>query len=185
MKKNIYKINIGGFTLVEMLVALMIFVIVLAITGGVYTTFVQKQRDQLGQQNVQQDVLNFFDMLEREIRTSYGETFPDASNTSLNSLSFNNQNGDTGRVTYSKNANNQIERSEDGGPGLVVTSNRTYVKDLKFLVPSKSILSDDGTYLTGMPTRVTVLVNACVDKDNVSCFSTQTSLSVRQFKPMP
>jgi len=179
MKKN------NGFTLVEMIVALSIFVIITAIVGGVYVTFVQKQRDQLGQQNVQQDIQNFFDILEREVRTSYGETFPDASNTIHSSLQFNNQNGSGTEVSYSKNADNKIERAVNGGSGVAITSDRTFVKDLKFMIPSKSNASADGTYLVDMPTRVTVLVTACVDKDANGCFSTQTSLSVRQFKPMP
>lgn len=170
-------INNRGFTLVEMLVSLAIFVIVTAIVGGIYTTFVQKQRDQLGQQNVQQDIQNFFDTLEREVRTGYGDKFAIISG----SLVFNNQ--ESLEVTYAKNGSNQITRNN-----TPITSDRTYVKELKFLVPSTSTKVDDGSgysYLAGVPTRVTVLVEACVDISGKNCLSTQTSLSIRQFKPMP
>lgn len=176
MKKNIVMRKNAGFTLVEMLVSLAIFIIVTAIVGSIYTTFVQKQRDQLGQQNVQQDVQNFFDTLEREVRTGYGDTFPSATNVSASSLTFKNQ--EKIDVTYKLDAANKIERNN-----VVITSGRTYIEKLQFIVPSKSVKSSDGLYLTGMPTRVTVLVRACADKAGNGCFSTQTSLSVRQFTP--
>jgi prepilin-type N-terminal cleavage/methylation domain-containing protein len=186
MKNNIAMKKINGFTLVEMLVSLAIFVTIIAIVGGIYTTFVQKQRDQLGMQNVQQDVQNFFDTLEREVRTGYGDQFA-LSPAPTPSLHFFNQ-GQI-EVTYDKSGG-KITRKEASGTPVAITSDRTWIQELKFIVPSKS----DGTtsvfnggvpYLTGMPTRVTVLVKACVDKDEYHCISAQTSLSVRQLGPMP
>jgi len=181
MNINILKNKIGGFTLVEMLVSLAVFVIVTAIVGGIYTTFVQKQRDQLGMQNVQQDVQNFFDTLEREIRTGYGDTFVVNNTATSSSLVFNNQEKDS--VEYGwDNTENKVKRG-----GASITSDRTYIQQLNFIVPSISVAAGDATYsyLTGPSTRVTVLVKACVDKADNNCLSTQTSLSIRQFKPMP
>jgi prepilin-type N-terminal cleavage/methylation domain-containing protein len=189
MKKNITKNKIGGFTLVEVLVSLAIFVIVTVIVGGTYMTFVQKQRDQLGMQSVQQDVQNFFDTLEREVRTGYGDVDEngegDKVETNGGYLRFKNQGGNY--VMHRTNPQHQIIRST--GTPEVVSSDRTYIQELKFSVPNvagrKSDFNDGINYLYGMPTRVTVFVKACVDKPDNNCFTAQTSLSFRQLKPAP
>lgn len=180
MRKNVAINKINGFTLVEMLVSLAIFVIVLAIVGSTYMTFVKKQREQLGQQNVQQDIQNFFDTLEREIRTGFGDT---VVVNSSGSLTFYNQ--EKVSVTYMQ-AGGKIKRREFGGSADTITSDRTWIDQFKFIVPSASVKTTDSggnSYLTGMATRITVLIKACVDKAGNSCFSTQTSLSVRQLTP--
>jgi len=189
MKKNTMTKKIRGFTLVEILVSLAIFIIVTAIVGGIYTMLVQKQRDQLGMQNVQQDIQNFFDTLEREVRTGYGEEFSLVSGD-VHFLNITNQNGLAVWYNVYKPLPGggissdvyQIWRWQ-GGDVKPITSGRTYIESLRFIIPSKSSSTGSPSYLVGPSTRVTVLVKACVDKPGNSCILAQTSLAVRQLTP--
>lgn len=64
-----------GFTLIEMIVAVGIFVIILQIVAGAYGRFVSIEREGIGQQEMQEDIRLFLQLFNREARTGFGNTF--------------------------------------------------------------------------------------------------------------
>lgn len=83
-----------GFTLFELLVAASVFIVLVGLAGGIFSFYVQKNRDQQATQRVQQDLQNFVEVIDREIRTGYGHTFSTHGVlTGSNILSLVNQRG--------------------------------------------------------------------------------------------
>lgn len=175
-----------GFTLVEVLVAVAIFASVMAVAGSVFVGFVSKQRVQLRQYALQQDIFNFFDMLDREIKTGYGDTFDPNSNV----LSFYNQTQNKTAVpSPNKKSSYRMQNGaivyQLGGDSEKITSNNTEIKSLKFTLSDTKPTVLNGS-LVGSPMRVTVSLKAC-PKDGAAteCVDVQTTITCRQVLPHP
>ncbi len=67
--------NQSGFTLIEMIIAVGIFVLVLQVVAGAYGRFVRVEREGIGQQEMQEDVRLFLQLFNREARTAFGNTY--------------------------------------------------------------------------------------------------------------
>src|SRR5436190_24402116 len=102
----------SGFTLIELIVSVGIFAMLLIVITGIVARYFAAERIAIAQQNLQEDVRFAVEMMAREIRTSYGDTFilPDGTGQALTLV---NQNGVC--VEYRLNTDTkQIERSEGG-----------------------------------------------------------------------
>lgn len=183
-----------GFTLVELMVASAIFIGVLAFVGGAFSLFVGKQRAQINQQILQTEIQNFFEVIERDVKTSYGETFPDydASSARHSEITFMNQEQKFAQGTpveskyqlKTSNGTGRIVFFDKAGNEVALTSDRIDIKGLNFKWNKPQTLSGDQRYLTGSALRLTAVVNACVKDDAQSCVVVQSTMSSQQTKPL-
>lgn len=194
--KRVFCFKTAGLTLIEIVVAIGVFVMLLALVGGTYLTMVRIQGEQFQVQHVIGDIDNFFDILDREIRTGYGNTFEEQGGV----LELVNQHGDC--VEY-KLAGGGIQRTQFEDWNSVarscsgsitsttsITSRRTNIEELSFVpVQETSVETVDNQEVTwGRQGRVTVFVGACPEdldvtswRDDGRCVATQTTVTSRQF----
>lgn len=182
-----------GFTLLELVVAATIFLVLLSVIGGMFATLVRGQRSRLGQTTLLGDVQTFLELLEREVRTGYGNTFRCAASNPTSSvlecagpsLVFTNQ--ERTEVTYALNGT-AIERREGAGAPYAITGRTVEVRHLLFSVAQSG--SDPGTppqfpVLTERQGRVTIRIRVCPrGVGDMRCMVMQTSLTSRQYGPV-
>lgn len=181
----------AGFSLVELVVAAAIFGSVLVFVGGSFSLFVGKQRAQINQQQLQQEIQNLFDILGREVKTAYGETFPVYSGPA-ESVSFMNQeqkyNATKVESIYqlgSSGGYGKVLMSNDGGINMfALTSDTIDVKSLKFIWSKPETPTTERPYLWGTSTRLTVAIKACVKGDDNSCVIVQDTMASQQLNPL-
>lgn len=97
-----------GFTLIEIVVAMGIFSILLLIMLGIFSRSTFIQRRDIAEQKLQEDIRFALELLSREARTGYGNTFTTAIGDS-SSVYFANQNSVC--VNYRKTSET-LERAE-------------------------------------------------------------------------
>ncbi len=158
----------GGFTLIEMMVAVSIFVVIITVslTSILNVSNIQKKTAAFRAIN---DNLNFaIEKMAREIRT--GSDYCAQPCTSPSSFNFTNSDG-VG-VKYSL-INNKIEVSYGGGDFLPVTSSEVVIEKLLFVVRG------DGP--DGLQPLVTIIISGYSgDKKTVkSQLNIQTTVSQR------
>jgi len=167
-----------GFTLLEVVVASAIFGVLIVLISGIFVSMVKGNRERLGQQVLQQDIQNFFETLDREARTGFGDTFTASSS---DTLEFKNQALE--EVTYTLDS--------AGGVGIVkrsgteLTSSKTDVRELAFYADAATA---DGDILTKLG-MITVSLYACPaatpSGEDSGCIRFQTTVTSRQSKPAP
>lgn len=119
----------SGFTIVELLVAMSIFVIILTIAVGVFVSALRNQRLLTEQMAVNNNAALVLEQMAREMRTGYN--FPPAIGACSDSITFtNSQKGDN--ATYALLAGG-ITRTE-GGVTKTLTASDVVVKNLCFRV---------------------------------------------------
>ncbi len=139
----------SGFTVLELVVAMGIFITLMGIISGIFVGSIRSQRT-LVELIAANDTANLaLEQITREIRTgrefcipaSLPATLPGSCSGTLNQsniLAFQNANGAT--VVY-RLENNVIERSENGGAigtFFSLTGNRVFVEKLQFYIVSES-----------------------------------------------
>ncbi len=187
MKTN----NHSGFTILELTVAMATFVFLLATVGAIYVSSVRGQRAQLNIQAVQQDIQSFFESLDREVRTAFGQSFQTQGTSGVTLI---NQSGAC--VTYLLNSNTikRYQYSRSGAscsfPGVTssytsMTSAKTNIQSAGFAVTQASV-SNPGPdeYLSGQQGRVTLNIKGCpTGSSNANdCVTFQTTVTSRQTK---
>ena len=204
MINNQYQKN-QGFSLIELMVAASIFVGVMALIGGTFSVFISKQKQQINQQLLQQDVQNFLDTIDREVKTSYSDSFQVVDPSHPSWIKFYNQEQEVpasgGARVFSEykygidNANGNIGRVMYGGNATVdsltgyewLTSKRIDVKELNFILNSPTTVVAEPSYLSGAALRITVTIKACVAGESesaTSCVQSQATMNSRQTKPI-
>jgi prepilin-type N-terminal cleavage/methylation domain-containing protein len=130
----------SGFTVVELLVAISIFVVFLGIAFGVFVQAVKGQRELTRFFAVQNNAALVLEQVMREVRTGYwfcdgshpsGTGLPLPCESDADSLTFVNHGGQT--VTYALD-NGAVVRSEGSAPAVALTSDVVRVSNLRFLV---------------------------------------------------
>ncbi len=134
----------GGYTLIEMVVAIAIFIVVLAAVVGTFVYLINSQRRAMAYQDVNDDVRRAVELIAREIRT--GKKY----NISQGFLELVNQEEQTIVIALD---NGIIRRSVSGGTPVDLTSGKTRVTVLEFSYEDKG-----GSYNTG--DSVTVYIEA-------------------------
>ncbi len=171
----------AGFTLIELVVAVGVFVLLVGGTTGAFVRLTQSQRVDRAQILLLTDLQNFLETLEREIRTGFGNTFSGGGAT----LSLTNQNRES--VTYAR-VGTAITRT--GDRSARITSERTEIRDLDFAVRPAACCETTGTPpLLTTQGLVTVRLRACPNTGgapapDTRCLILQTTLTSRQHVPL-
>ncbi len=156
-----------GFTLIEMIVAVGVFTITITIILASFLNITDIQRKTAAIRTIN-DNLNFsLETMMREIRsgTSYSVGGGGTSLSIVNNYKKN--------IVYSLNtADNQIERSEEGGPGIALTAPEVKITKLFFVVNNN------------FQPLVTIVINGETGENEKtkSVFDLQTTISQRQPK---
>lgn len=186
-----------GFTLVETLVVVSLFVVLLGSLGGIYLTFVRQHRGQAAAASLQQDLQNFFEVLDREVRTGFGTTFVTLAGDQ--EFALKNQNtecvkyglgtgADAGRlvrvVSPTAGCDPTVLSLSSGDP---LTARATEVRALYFRHVTVPTVDTRGTadpaddILVGQQGRVTVSLRACPrGRPDTDCIDVQTTITSRQ-----
>lgn len=156
--------NRKGFTIIELLVAMTVFLIVVAITSGIFIRTIRTQRIITNMSTSLNNATLALEQIAREARTGYMFYSPDEA-----TLRFYNAQGEY--IEYSLDTDpqtdrGQIQRGTVGGDRSPITSERTDVDRLHFEIK-------DGAD----PALVTVAVRASVE-GNIKV-DLQTSVSSR------
>ncbi len=192
-----------GFTLVELLVSMSIFVVIVAIASGVFIKSIQNENHLITVMGMQGNLNIALEQMAREIRGGY--LFNDSSLSSAakdcatdtvsgnpagySSVTFI---GPSGTTTYALSSSGRIARSE-GGATTTITSSDVNVSNLCFIV-SQANLGDSAMYgadAAGIPCnpwRVTIFAEASPNQTSqtIQPFNLQTTVSSRVLpKDMP
>ena len=170
----------GGFTLLELVVALGIFIIITTIAVGGFVGALRTQRQVAALISANNNVSLVIEQMAREMRT--GRNFylaPDGSPynppSSLTTLSFYNGYGEL--VTYRKNPSNTFieRRGSAGGNFERITGLGAFVWNLTFL--TNYYPKNDN-----WPTRVTILVGVSATESGIAegIVRLHTTVSSRQ-----
>lgn len=182
----------AGATLLELVVAASLFALVVGSAAGIFVTFTRGERSQTGRVVLLGDIQTFLELLEREVRTGYANTFrcevgplpgtggdPCADDVFI----FNNQQQD--EITYRHDAANaSITRQEGAGAAAQITSRAVAVRDLEFTVQQSRVDAGPPPILKDEMGRVIVRLRACPPAvDDERCIHVQTTLTSRQYAP--
>jgi prepilin-type N-terminal cleavage/methylation domain-containing protein len=107
---NQIKLNSSGFTLIETVVALGIFSIFTILIVSSFSQYTFSQKRDIGEQELQEDARLALEVINREIRTGFGNTYSSDGST----LSFINQNGQCAFFTLINKALMRAENSPMG-----------------------------------------------------------------------
>lgn len=125
-----------GFTLVEMLVAIAIFMIVVVTTLGAFLKMVDVNKKVQSVRNAMDNANLAMETMMRNIRLGY-----DYSSFGENGISFRSQNGAV--LTYSLGGTGtQIIRTVDGGDAVAITSPDLMIENLAFNIIGASVADD-------------------------------------------
>ncbi len=129
---NIKKTKQAGFTIIEILAALFIFTIIVAVVGGIFVNAMNLERRTFSAQKIQENSLRSFEMMAREIRVSQVL----AGSGCIQSLTMNSPFTEPawGQVVYGVNGSGQITRSVGNGSDEPTTSSDTIFEDFEFCV---------------------------------------------------
>jgi prepilin-type N-terminal cleavage/methylation domain-containing protein len=152
-----------GFTLIEIIVALGIFVVMLQIVAFTYRRFVTVERQSIGQQEMQEDMRLFLQLFNREARTAFGNTYQAViipPGIIGSGIVFRNQEGRCVRYAHEVTADTQfITRSEA-------------------LPATDANCADLNLYNTANTRRLTDIENTFVEELNFHAVSAQPPFSV-------
>ncbi len=154
----------AGFTLVELLVAMSVFIIVTVVAVGAFIQSLKSERHLVTMITVDNDVQTALEQMAREIRTGYLFT---TSTDPSQALTFYNASGDV--TTYGISSANVLVRD-----GAAITSDNVIVKNLNFIVAQTK---GDACY----PWRVTINlgIGAAGADQSVAPTYVQTTVSSR------
>ena len=167
MKMNQESRNSSGFTLVELVVAMSVFVVAITFASGIFIQGIQSQRNVTKLIVVNNEMSVALERIAREVRVGYMFNAP-----SLNELTFRIQ-GEDGEdekhVTYSL-VDGVVSR--DDGVSRDLTGRNVEVTDLKF-----SIARGDDTLCS--PWRITVSLQVKPSGSDATPIAIQTTVSSR------
>lgn len=158
-----------GFTLIEMIVATAVFIVVIVSAMAAFLNMSDIQRKTTAFRAIN-DNLNFaVETMTREIRSGSGY------NSSVNSFSFTNVNGDG--ITYALSSDRLI-RTEDGN-SFILTAPEAKIIGLNFIVAGNGASGGDGQ------PRVTIVINGFVGEKEKTKSALNLQATVSQRKPDP
>lgn len=175
-----------GFTLIELMTAVSVFLIVMTISmGAILSIF--NANDKVGTLKITMDNLNLaVETMSREIR--FGTTYdcgliepgsPTPNNCLTGSgdgLSFLANDGMT-KISYRKGSSNNIVKSIDDGPEISVTAPEVNIQNLTFYVSGANGPETGDTFQP----RVIIIINgkAGLKESSQTEFTLQTEVSQR------
>jgi len=159
-----------GFTLVEMLVAMGIFLVFSTVALGIYSSTLRAQRKTVALSRVQQEAQFLMEFIAKQVRTSTIDypnycsppisncTIPNNNNGNLTTLRLRDQKNQTVVIDFNAVAKN-ITISIAGGAARTISSNNIIINTTSFyIIPPASPTSVGGTAPTGQP-RVSIVLD--------------------------
>lgn len=167
----------AGFTLVELIVAMSVFVVVISLTSGIFVNALRAQRRVNQLMTVNSDASLVLEKMAREARLGFNFNVRDdlggCSIGTFDSLEFERaRNGSITNVVYRWNSSaGTIERSEGGASFVSLNSPNVLVTRFCFLETQ-----EQGTD----PWRITFVLSETSKQDNVDYFfNLQSTISAR------
>lgn len=163
----------GGFTLMELMVAMTIFIILMVIVSGGFVNAIKTQRSMTQLMSVNNNASLVLEQMVREIRTGYGFTLNDQGGGCSNRLEFINFASNT--VVYSL-SEDRVWRSEAAAPAQALTATNVDIERLCF-VSTPAVRESEDIF----PWRITILLRVGA-RDNLgenSALNVQTTVSPR------
>ncbi len=175
-----------GFTLIELVVSMAIFIVILTIAVGGFVGALRSQRQVAALISANNNVSLALEQMAREIRTGRNFCYPSCA---AGELAFTNARGEL--VTYRKSPSGAtIERgvSTDGGSTYdfqPITGRNAFVWSLNFFLSGQGGPADplgDDPSVDRWPTRVAIAVSVSAKETGVSegVIRLQTTISSRQ-----
>lgn len=192
------KKSANGFTLFEVIVAVAIFSVVMLMAVSIFSRFTQLQRQDIGQQQLQEDMRLALDIMNREIQTAYGNTLE--TNSGNTKLWFRNERKVCVRYDLEDGGERRLRRAQyyDGsdsssscasyegqldGAAQPVSDSSTVFDSIKFY-PVSSVFNpsggDSGRQLLSKQGVVTYTVEAHSNGHTGSSVAFQSSTATRQ-----
>lgn len=163
-----FKNNIRGFTLIEMLVAVFMFSVVMAVASGFFAKTMVLQRRLFLMQQVQENVNFVLESMAREIRVGH---ICELQTLCQSGTVLNLEHPVNGSIQYSL-LGDQVQRIEDG-TATIISSSAVKFTRLNFLI--SGIENFDGKQ-----PRVTIILRArATSGDQFSEINAQTTVSPR------
>lgn len=158
-----------GFTLVELLIAVSIFSIAVAISSGGFVRALRTQRQLIALISANSSVSLAIEQMARAIRTGYGFTCEDPGGI-CDELTFTTAGGS--QITYFSE-NDALMSAVNGGTAQPLTPADAQIRNLGF------VLMDDPNY----PPRVTIIMGVTAKTQGLegSVTNLQTTVSSRNF----
>lgn len=152
-----------GFTLIELIVAMAIFVVVISLTMGIFVKAIEGQRKVKAIQNVQENARFVLERMAREIRMS-----------TINTSAGNNLGITAYKVTGDESVIYSLSGDQILRNGEAVTSSQIQVSQLKFYVNQDPNIQD----------RVTIMIavqNIAQKPKQQVKINLQTTISLRDY----
>ena len=161
-----------GFALIELIVALGIFSIIMAITAGGFVRFLKTQRQTSAFAFVNNTLSAVLEQMAKEIRTGKNFSTNGASCPPSSALLFVNSKG-ANTAYYLENGT--VKRGPDCSSGQGITGGKASVGYLTFIVSNNQSGSS-------YPPRITILIGANPNNEYASIYSVnlQTTVSSRR-----
>jgi len=125
------RVRADGFTIIELMVAMTVFLVVVGISSGIFTRTIRTQRIVTDMSASLNNVTLALEQIAREARTGYFFTL----GSDLDMLSFTNVWGES--VEYTLDQEGRIVRTVLGGESQLITSAGTNISQLRFKVAKK------------------------------------------------
>lgn len=180
----------GGYTLIELLVALGVFSVVVIMIAGLITRLIFIERRDIGEQAIEEDVRFALEVFSRETRLAYASTFALADDTGK-SVVMRNQNGNcvNYRLSNESGAFERAEVSTSGTDCLSASFGSRYAPLSSNLVRFDFIRFDmpDSVYNRGdnrldRQGFITVIIKARSRNKATPPLELQTTITSRQVK---
>ena len=118
----------SGFTLIELMIAMGVFVLLIGIVVNIFISSLQKQRSAVALMVTNDNASIALEQMAREIRTGKGFSVPLPQ-----TLQFTNAKGEAVLYQYDSQ-NKEVERRVNNGVPLPVTGNNVTISDLRFTI---------------------------------------------------
>ncbi len=176
----------AGFTLIELIIAIGIFVVFLTIIMGVFSRFVGTERHNIAQSTIISDVQSGLESFAKEVRTGYGSTY--FGNEFA--VAFRNQAGVCviyrveNEVFERGEDSDNIEQEEDCEPELdlefvPLTSNKTKITRINIIAEPAEI-ADEDTGRLGNQGTVAIELTADSATTDIAPLNIQRTITSRQ-----
>lgn len=193
MQKNKIK-NQTGTSLIEMMLAISIFIVLGSLTLGIFKSATESQKSVIAGQNTQENLRYLFEVMSKELRSAVimegdcNGVLGIAATKEIfnvdgggNELYFKNKDDEC--VAYFINGSGELEILRDGGTAtsLPVTPNDILVTDLDFIVTDNNINALPGSKIQP---RVTMKIEVEANNSGVHKQHTvmQTTISSRHYE---
>lgn len=161
-----------GFTLIELVVAMTLFIVASTIISGIFIRSIRTQRQANHLTVLNSDSSLVIERINREVREGFDFSDPSTTDTCSDTLTFERTiNGSTKEISYTLMDNNIQRKEGSGGTFQTLNSSEVNIDDLCFILTQET--EDE-------PWRITMSMTAGSVDPNINYTSNiQTTISAR------